>query len=226
MCGRVTLTLDKELIMELLDEMYEVENTPLLPSVPRYNVAPGDQLLSLVQGHKSLRAGLLTWGFVPKWTKENAIKHSLINARSETALEKPTFKASFQTKRCILLADHFYEWKKGTVKRPYLFSITDQPLMPMAGLYTTYTRKDGSRLNTCAILTCAPNNVMAPIHHRMPVILPPDALKQWLNPTADMATLQSLMVPYAAETTTAYQVSTYVNTVANKGPECIQPLTI
>ncbi len=224
MCGRVTLTLDKDLIMEILEEVYDIDNTPTLPTVPSYNVAPGDQLLSVIETNTSRRAGLLTWGFVPKWTKEDAIKHSLINARSETAFEKPTFKDSFQTKRCILLADHFYEWKRAAVKRPYLFSITDQPLMPLAGLYTTYTRSDGSSLSSCAVLTCDPNDVMVPIHHRMPVILTPDTVKQWLNPTSDMNTLRALMVPYATEYTQAYEVSTYVNTVGNKGSECIKPL--
>ena len=222
MCGRVTLTLDKDLIMEILEDVYDVSNSPTLPAVPQYNVTPSEQLLSVIENKGSRRAGLLTWGFVPKWTKEDAIKHSLINARSETVYEKPTFKESFRTKRCLLLADHFYEWQRASTKKPYLFSITDQPLMPMAGIYTTYTKNDGSRLSTCAILTCDPNKVMAPIHHRMPVILTPDGIKQWLNPSADQQTLQTLMVPYASEHTKTYEVSTYVNSVANKGPECIR----
>lgn len=225
MCGRVTLTLDKELIMEILNEVYEVNNEPALPMVPNYNMAPSNQLLSVISTGEARRAGLLTWGFVPKWTKEGAISHGLINARSETVDVKPTFRDAFESRRCIILADRFYEWKREAVKRPFVFGLCDQPLMPLAGVYTIYTKSDGTKLSSCAVLTCAPNEIMKPIHNRMPVILTPEAVDPWLSRHTSKDILKSLMIPYPSGFMATYEVSDYVNSVKNNGTRCVAPVS-
>lgn len=227
MCGRVTLTLDKQMILDILADVFEVANTPALSHVPNYNIGPSQQLLSVIQRENPIkgsqrRAGNLTWGFIPSWTKEEDINYSLINSRSETVHEKPAFKSSFESKRCIIMADSFYEWKKGKIKRPYRFQLTDQTLFPMAGIYNTYTKKDGSKLYTCSILTCGPNSVMSPIHQRMPVILRPDTSAIWLNKEAEQKELMKLLKPYPSHLTKAYEVSDYVNSLKHNSIRCIE----
>lgn len=224
MCGRVTLTIDKEELMEILGDIYGVEDVVDIPNTPSYNIGPSSDLLSVIEAKDRRRAGLLTWGFVADWVKEDKINHGLINARSESIDVKPSFKKSFENRRCIVFANHFYEWKRDKVKRPYLFQVTDQPLMPLAGIYSIYTKKDGSKLSTCALVTCGPNEVMAPIHHRMPVILRPENMGIWLSKTSTNEGLQELMKPYPPEFTQAYEVSSYVNSVKNKGEKCIEPI--
>lgn len=224
MCGRVTLVLDQITIMEVLKDIYDVENKPELPEIPAYNIGPSDRLLSVIESGGKRRSGLLTWGLVPSWTKEEALKHSLINARSETVAEKPSFREAFARRRCILLASHFYEWKREGEKRPFLFEVKDQPVMAFAGIYNVYKKADGSRLSSCAILTCEPNELMAPIHHRMPVILDKKAVGLWLDPTAYRNGLEGLMRPYDPSLMQVTEVSTYVNNIKNKGPKCIEPL--
>lgn len=224
MCGRVTLTVDKEELMEILGEVYGVEDIRDMPITPSYNMAPSNGLLSVIEVKGQRRAGLLTWGFVPKWIKEEKINHGLINARSESIEVKPTFKTSFEKRRCIVFASHFYEWKREATKRPFLFQVTNQPLMPLAGIYTIYTRSDGSKLSTCAVITCGPNEVMAPIHNRMPVILTPETMGPWLNTETSKGMLKKMMIPYPSEHTKTYEVSTYVNSVRNRDRQCIEPL--
>lgn len=224
MCGRVTLTIDKEELMEILGEVYGVDDIRDMPMIPSYNIAPSNALLSVIEAKGQRRAGLLTWGFVPEWTKEEKISHGLINARSESVEVKPTFKTSFEKRRCVVFANHFYEWKREATKRPFLFQVTNQPLMPLAGIYSIYTKSDGSKLSTCAVITCGPNEVMAPIHNRMPVILTPETMGTWLNAATSQSGLKELMVPYAGQYTKTYEVSSYVNSVRNKDRKCIEPL--
>lgn len=226
MCGRVTLALDKQMILDILADAFEVTNAPAISHVPNYNLGPSSPVLSIIQPGTKVqrRAGQLTWGFVPPWTKEDQIKYSLINARSETITEKPTFRNSFEQKRCIILADSFYEWKREKVKRPFRFLLKDQKLFPLAGIYTTYTHRDGKKLHTCSILTCQPNELMKPIHNRMPVILTPDSSNIWLSPKSDLGSLKELMVPYDAKKMDTYEVSTFVNSMKNNSPQCIEPV--
>jgi len=224
MCGRVTLTLDKQMIQEILGDVFNVSNTPALENTPNYNIAPTNDLLSIIQTNDTYRAGQLKWGFVPTWAKNESVGYTLINARSETVDTKQTFKDSFQTKRCILLADSFYEWKREKAKRPFRFQTTDQPLIPFAGIYSQFIRKDGSKLFTCSILTCEPNEMMSTIHNRMPVILNPDTSKIWLNNTSDLSLLKSLCVPYSDDLMTMYEVSSYVNSVKHNSIKCIEPI--
>ena len=224
MCGRVTLTIDQEELIEILSEVYGIEDIKDMPVSPSYNMAPSSGLLSVIEARGQRRAGVLTWGFVAPWTKEDNISHGLINARSESIESKPTFKDSFAKRRCIIFANHFYEWKRETTKRPFLFQVRDQPLMPLAGIYSIYTKADGSKLSTCALVTCGPNELMAPIHHRMPVILRPESMGAWLSPSSSQSSLKELMVPYSAQDMKTYEVSSYVNSARNQGHACIEPL--
>ena len=225
MCGRVTLTLDKELIMEILGDLYEVTNTPDLPMVPAYNIGPTEKLLAVVAGNDGYRAGQLTWGLIPHWTKEDEKVAGLINARSETLHEKPAFRQAFERRRCIILADHFFEWRREKAKRVYAFQTKDQTLKPFAGVYNVYRKKDGCQISTCAILTCEPNELMAPIHDRMPVILNENSIHHWLKAEETMDDLKKLFKPYPKDRMTAYEVSSYVNSVRNKGPETLLPIS-
>ncbi len=223
MCGRVTLTLDKQTVLDILGDVFNVSNTPTLSTLPNYNIAPSQNLLSIIDTGKAYHAGELKWGFVPSWAKDESIGYSLINARSETVESKTTFKESFSSKRCILLADSFYEWKREKTKRPFRFQLTDQSLIPFAGIYSSYTRDDGSKLYTCSILTCEQNQLMAKVHTRMPVILNPATTKLWLNKTTSLPELKDLCVPYTSDNMSMYEVSPFVNSVKHNSIECIKP---
>lgn len=223
MCGRMTLTLDFEDMQDILKEIYNVTVYPE-KTTPRYNIAPSQPLLSVIEAPtQERRSGYLKWGFKPSWSDSSF--RPLINSRSETVAEKPFFKNAFQHKRCIILADSFYEWDAHHGKQAYRFMTTDQKLMPMAGIYTTYTDANLEKIYGCSILTCPPNTLMAPIHHRMPVILRPHAINLWLNQDTQEPALKALLHPYPADMMSAYPVSSYVNSVAHDSPECIANTT-
>jgi len=226
MCGRVTLTLDKQTVLDILGDVFQVSNTPEIGTLPNYNIAPSNNLLSVINTGKAYHGGQLKWGFVPSWAKDESIGYSMINARSETIENKTAFKDSFSSKRCILLADSFYEWKREKTKRPFRFQITDQSLIPFAGIYSSFTREDGSKLYTCSILTCEPNKTMANIHNRMPVILNPSTSKIWLNQETTHHELKDLCVPYSDDKMSLYEVNPYVNSVKNNNIQCIEPADI
>jgi putative SOS response-associated peptidase YedK len=171
------------------------------------------------------------WGLVPSWTKpENIGKYSLINARSETAAEKASFKASFRRRRCLVLADGFFEWSKSTSgkgKTPYYISLKDHAPFAFAGLWEIWNSPDGDQLRTTCILTTQPNDLVKPIHERMPVILPQDGYQTWLTEgEVQIEELQALMTPYPADLMQAYPVSTYVNSPKNNSPQCIQTTSL
>ena len=151
----------------------------------------------------------------------------MINARSETAATKPTFRTPLRERRCLILADGFYEWKReGQRKQPYYIKFQDGQPFAFAGLWDRWQRPDGQPLETCTILTTTPNAIVQPIHDRMPVILSPNAYSLWLDPTVhDVEPLQTLRRPHPAEEMTAYAVSTRVNNPANDTPACVLPLT-
>lgn len=224
MCGRVTLTLDKQIVLDILADLFDVTNKPALSDAPNYNIGPGQALLSVIDTKEGRRGGHLTWGFVPPWADDPKSYTSLINARSETVDTKKTFKASFESKRCIILADSFYEWKREKIKRPFRFQVRDQSLISFAGIYSTYTQSNGDKLHTCSILTCEPNTLMSSIHHRMPVILTPENSKLWLQKDAPLYDLKTLLKPYPSDLMSAYEVSSFVNSINNNSPECIHPI--
>jgi putative SOS response-associated peptidase YedK len=150
----------------------------------------------------------------------------MINASSETAATKPTFRKPLRERRCLILADGFYEWKReGPRKQPYYIKLRDSQLFAFAGLWDRWQPVDGQPLETCTILTTTPNEVLQPLHDRMPVILPSSAYSLWLDPMVrDVEPLQSLLTPYSADEMIAYPVSTRVNNPANDSPEYIVPL--
>ena len=203
-------------------EIVRLFNLPLdtAPRAPRYNIAPTQQVPVVVSapGGRALRD--LRWGLIPFWAKDAS--KPMINARSETAAEKPTFRGSMRHRRCLVPADGFYEWQgPAGKKQPFLFSPPGGGPLAFAGLWERWTGSDGAPLDTFAILTTAANAVVAPVHDRMPVILPPDAWAAWLDPaTTDAAALRPLLVPAPDELLTARPLSKHVSSVRNDDPAC------
>jgi len=229
MCGRVTLTLDKETVLDILGDIFHIHDTVTLAE-PSYNIAPTSSLLSVVEHEQKRHAEYINWGYTHDMNKTYPTKKPftkpIINLRSETAHEKPLFKDNFYTHRCIILADSFYEWKRERIRRPFRFFVQDQRFTPLAGIYKTKENPNGSKTKHLVILTCSPNETVAPIHHRMPVILSQSAMDIWLNPNTELAQLQSIMVPYPAKQTKCYEVTSYVNQSSNNSIRCIEPAPV
>ncbi len=223
MCGRYTLYSDKQAIEEQF--RVTVRDESLLQ--PDYNIAPGAvKPVILTRGTHDREVAALKWGLVPPFVKDLSDWKPLINARSETVNEKPSFRKAFQRKRCIIPANGFYEWKSFDNKKniPFYIRLLDQDLFGMAGIFETHTSDDGTDLHTFAILTTEANALMQPLHNRMPVILRQDDYNVWLdpvNPRPEM--LQSLLTPYPLDTMSTFKVSADVNNARNNGPELINP---
>ena len=220
MCGRYTLTCTPE----VLAEAFRLDATPDLQ--PRYNVAPS-------QGVACVRAGLpsrkreavtLRWGLIPSWAGDPAMRINLINARAETVAEKPSFRKSFQERRCLVLADGYYEWKReGARKQPYHIRLNSERPFAFAGLWDRWTGADGKTIESCAILTTTPNERLASIHDRMPVMVPPTAYEPWLNPGLQDAThLVPFLTPYPADAMIAVPVSRWVNDPRVDDARCLE----
>ena len=227
MCGRYTLTTPPELIADL----FKIEGVPTLS--PRYNVAPTQEaaVVRVPKPGEKRRLDLLRWGLVPAWAEDPSIGNRLINARAETVAEKPSFKRSLQKQRCLVVADGFYEWRKdGKVKQPIWIHRTDGRPFAFAGLWASWRPKGAPReeppLETFTILTTAPNELMKPIHDRMPVILSPEHFGVWLDPAvSDPERLTPLLVPAPESGFETREVSRGVNSPAHDAPDCIAPLT-
>jgi putative SOS response-associated peptidase YedK len=219
MCGRFTLVTDPEKLMQrfMLDEI-------TLDLQPRYNIAPGQPVPAIIADGGKRRIGQLRWGLVPSWAQDEKIGSRMINARAETLTEKPAFRRLFERKRCLIPADGFYEWKqtdKG--KQPMRITMKNGEPFAFAGLFDTWTRSDGQKISTCTIITTAPNEVVADIHNRMPVILRSEDESLWLDREKyDAELLQSLLVPYDADQMRAYPVPAIVGNPGNDTPECIE----
>lgn len=226
MCGRVTLDFDIEMLKDILEGALNVEQLNLDKYSKRYNIAPGQEVLSIINDGEINRAGFMKWGFVPSFADSPNVGNKMINARGETIDQKPSFKQPFLQKRCVILADSFYEWAHfGRSKTPYRIMIKDRPIMPMAGIWSKYTLDDGNPLFTCAIVTTAANDMMKRIHDRMPVILTPETYNVWLNKTIkEPQQLKAILTPYATEAMTMYPVRNLVNNVRMDGPELIKAL--
>lgn len=166
------------------------------------------------------------WGLIPSWAKDTSIGNKMINARSETLLEKPSFKAAFKKRRCLILADGFYEWKKtGQEKLPMYIYLKNEKPFAFAGIWETWQSPDGSTMHSCAIITTAPNELMIPIHDRMPAILSKAHIDMWLDTSrVDEKILLNLLNPYPSEEMSVYQVSKIVNSPQNDIPACIDPI--
>jgi len=219
MCGRFTLFASEA---EILRE-YGVDS--LQSYEPSYNIAPGQNGLAIIHDGEKKRAGNLQWGLVPSWAADEKIGYKMINARSETAHEKPSFKNLMARKRCLIVADSFYEWKKSDeTKHPRRIQLADRELFTFAGLWDKW-QKGNQVLFTYTLLTKDSNDFMKEIHHRMPIILPKDREDEWIhpynqNPRAAYEFLEAIEM----EELTAYTVDRYVNKAINNDPQCIEPV--
>ena len=197
---------------------------------PSYNVAPTNEVYAVVERDDERRLEALRWGLVPLWAKDLAIGSKMINARAEGIAKKNAYRHAFRKQRCIIPADGFFEWKvvEGQKKKQpmYIHRVDGEPLA-FAGLWETWRgpERDDEPLYTCTIITTTANETMAPVHNRMPVILPPDRWARWLDPDMqDIDELEKFLLPAPPSLLTLYPISTAVNHVRNKGPELIVPL--
>lgn len=223
MCGRFTLVTPAG----RLAEAFGLSDVP--PEIPpSYNVAPGGEIAAILADGDARRLEMLRWGLVPSWADDPGIGARMINARSETAPEKPSFRRAFRGRRCLIPADGFYEWKREGGdrggKQPYHFRLPDGRPFAFAGLWESWEKGD-EPLRSCAILTTEADESMRAIHHRMPVVVPVASYGAWLDPGADEEELKALLAPGSAanEALEAYPVSRSVNSPANDGPGCIEP---
>ena len=220
MCGRYTLTADAASIQLAfnLDDVSGWEQ-------PRYNIAPS-QMVPAITNRAPQELTFLKWGLVPSWAKDPTIGNRMINARSETAAEKPSFRRAFKRRRCLIPADGYYEWTKRDGKKvPMYIKRKDRDVFAFAGLWESWKQPDGSWLGACAILTTDANSFIRPIHHRMTVIVEPEDFDIWLSDgELKKEEWLPLMVGCSPETLTAYEVSTLVNKPANDNPTVIFPV--
>ncbi len=217
MCGRYTLTRKPENLIFRFD--LKTEGAELRP---RYNIAPGQNAPVIADdGGRSLR--MMQWGLVPSWAKDPSSGNKMINARAETLAEKPSFKGLIGKRRCLVLADGFYEWRKeGKGKIPMRCTLRGGEPFSFAGLWDSWKKPDGGELFSFTIITTQANNLLRPIHERMPVILNKEGEEKWLDP--DFKEVHKFLVPYPAEMMEFYDVSKLVNSPRNDLPQCISPL--
>lgn len=221
MCGRFVLDTNTEILQQTFDLVTVPESLP-----PRYNIAPS-QPVAVISNRDPEKLDFFKWGLVPFWSKDASIGYKMINARVETAAEKPSFREAFKRRRCLIPATGFYEWTKaGSDKQPMYIHLRNNGVFAFAGLWETWKDENGVPLNSCTILTGEPNELLQNYHHRMAIILHPSDYKLWLSPDEmTPAELMPLLQPYAADEMEAYEVSKVVNSPANDVPECIVPLT-
>ena len=206
-------------------------NVPAVPELPfdgqLHNIAPSQQMPIVRQGKDSREMALARWGLIPNWAKDAKIGYSLINASADTVAEKPAYRSAFKRRRCLVAADGFYEWKAtgGKVKQPYFISLKDKEPFGFAGLWEQWDNpEDGKTVESFSIITTEPNELMAPIRNRMPVILRTQDYSTWLDPEEVPDTLKGLLRPFDAQLMDAFPVSTYVNSPRNQGEQCRSPL--
>jgi len=226
MCGRFSVAISRQEMETYLKETFGIDSLDETIDLPRYNVAPGQNVLSVINDGKQYRAGLLKWGYVPSFSKPEDTLYKMINAKAETLRERPAYINSFKHRRCVVLADGFYEWhREGKRKTPFRIVPKQEKVMPLAGLWNVSTNPDGSKLYTCTIITTEANRTLSDIHDRMPVILVGEARELWLDPqNTDPVKLSSLLKPAAEDYLKTYKVSVNVNSSTNEGPGLIEPL--
>ena len=220
MCGRYTLSTP----VEKLAGEFDISG-PLPDLPPSYNVAPSQEVAAIVaSGGGERRLELLRWGLIPAWADDSSIGSRMINARSETAAEKSSFRKAFKERRCLIPADGFYEWQKTNGGRqPYHLKMRDGRLFAFAGLWESWKGDEEGEIRSCTILTTDANDLVGEVHHRMPVILPPETYDLWLDPAVREAEqLLSVLVPYPTEDMEAYPVSRRVNNPSNDEPGCVE----
>jgi putative SOS response-associated peptidase YedK len=221
MCGRFTLTIDPADLKDAFPEFIFPDQ-----GAPRYNVAPSQPVLVLPNDGTN-KADFFVWGLIPSWAKDPSIGSRMINARAETLAEKPSFRSAYKYHRCLIFADGFFEWQArpgSKAKVPHYIRLKSGKPFAFAGLWEHWHSPDGSEIKSATIITTTPNEMMASIHDRMPVILPREAHTQWIDPAPQFpVSLNGLLVPYPASEMEAYPISPLVNTPANDRPEVLQP---
>jgi putative SOS response-associated peptidase YedK len=219
MCGRFTL----KATIELTEALF---GAPVPENfVPRYNIAPTQNVLVLLaEGPPRLES--FRWGLIPSWAKDEKIGNKLINARAETIFEKPSFRSAIKSRRCLVIADGYYEWQQTELgKRPMYIRMKSQEPFGFAGLWESWNSPDGQTIKSCTLITTEPNELMKKIHTRMPVILPKKTQDIWFDPKLKTkAELESVLTPYASDEMEAYEVSRLVNAPTNDRPECVKPV--
>jgi len=220
MCGRFALGIPRK----KLAEHFGLEHLPEAPV--RYNIAPSRLVEAVAEGELGREARLFRWGFVPFFAKDAAAGRALVNARAETVAVKPAFRAAFKYRRCLVMAQAFYEWRAGADGRqPYAIGLESGEPMGLAGLWEAWRGPGGEEIESCAVITCAANELIAPVHERMPVIVPPRAYAAWLgSERSGAAAPVSLLVPYPAAAMYVYPVSRAVNNPEHDAPDCLLPL--
>lgn len=220
MCGRYLLYSP----IEEIYDYYHIDH-PNLDWVPRYNIAPTQDALVVINNGQNQIANF-KWGLIPHWAKDKSIGNKMINARGETLLEKVSFKDAFRRRRCLIPTNGFYEWfKAGKVKKPYRIGLKESEIFSFAGLWDTWQDLANNVINSFTIITVEPNQLVAPIHDRMPVILAKEDENRWLNPKEEIPNLQLLLKPYPDELMDMYEISTLVNSPVNDFKELIKPIS-
>ncbi|QKG83513.1 SOS response-associated peptidase [Kroppenstedtia pulmonis] len=222
MCGRFTLTVGLEEIIQ----RFQLEHEQDVRHVPRYNIAPTQQVPVIVQSEGERRLVTMRWGLIPRWAKDSGIGSRLINARSETLTQKPAFRRSFFRHRCLVPSDGFFEWTKDEQgkKKPVRIVLEGEDIFAFAGLFDEWQDQEGRVHHSFTIVTTRSNEKIKPIHHRMPVILHSAEESVWLDLKQDPDQLQGVMEPRESEIFRIYPVSTLVNSPANDHPNCIQKI--
>lgn len=222
MCGRFTINLTYDELEEYVRETYHIESIPQF-SLPRYNVAPGTSIISVLNDGKKYRIGELKWGFTPSFASPEK-NFQLINIKAETIFTKPMFKKAALTKRCVILADSFYEWDSD--KQPYRIMIKDHKIFKMAAIWNTYIASNNEKIHTVGIITTESNEFMKKIHERMPVILNEENEALWLNPNIqDETMLVNVLLPNLTHEMYKYPVSKQINSPKFNTVDCLKELS-
>ena len=223
MCGRFTLTVDPGQLQDTFPWATIPDTFP-----PRFNIAPTQPVAVIPNDGKNLM-DFYVWGLIPSWAKDPDIGNRMINARAETLAEKPAFRSAFKRRRCLILADGFYEWQQEAGKKtkiPMYIQLKNKKPFAFAGLWEIWNASDGSEIRSCTIITTRPNRMMEEIHNRMPAILAPQHYQLWLSPDEKEAgSLAALLEPIPSDEMKAYPVSRLVNSPNNDLPDCILPVT-
>jgi len=226
MCGRFTLKTSAEQLARVFALLRVPEWTP------RYNIAPSQNIVVIRQTSAGREPALMQWGLIPSWANDARFGAKMMNARSETAHEKPTFREAFKSRRCLIPADGFFEWQKVTskIKQPFFIGVNSNDPVAFAGLWETWESQpepgstESQVIESCTILTTDANSAIADVHNRMPVILNEADYDRWLNPDEkNQQTLLDLLKPYPAEEMDFHPISTLVNNVKNDVSECLEP---
>lgn len=224
MCGRFVSKAEKEEIKKEFNVEIAAGNVP----AARYNIAPTQMIAAIAEIENARELASFKWGLIPHWAKDDSIGNKLINARAETLTEKPSFREAFRSRRCIIPASGFYEWQKQAkgAKQPFYFYLKDKEVFGFAGLWEEWLdEQTGELTETCTIITTEANEVLKPVHDRMPVILKAGDYDFWLDEKVkDTSKLQNLLIPYSAKEMDSHAVSRSINNPAANSEELIAPL--